>query len=386
MDQLDKREKKTEEEKACLHWLIQAAGAGNRSFLRALFGLGTAREIFALALSGRLADRLAQRYRKRAARLTESSKACDPEQEYWRMRERGIGLVAQGEAAFPKRLSKIPDSPLALYYAGRLPSDQKRAVALIGARDCTEYGRYMAAQFGAALAGAGVEVVSGMARGIDGIGQESALREGGYSMAVLGCGVDVCYPKENGSLYETLLAKGGVCSEYPPGTEPRALQFPPRNRIISGLSDAVLVIEARVKSGTLITVDMALEQGREVYALPGRATDPLSSGCNRLIRQGAGLVNGPEELLEELLGTKGRGRTEGREEQTRLVFLDGVLGEVLGALDFQPLAAEEIRHRFEVKYGKTIEFPVLFKTLLELCADGHAGQIGGGYYMRILKP
>ncbi len=154
MDQLDKREKKTEEEKACLHWLIQAAGAGNRSFLRALFGLGTAREIFALALSGRLADRLAQRYRKRAARLTESSKACDPEQEYGRMRERGIGLVAQGEAAFPKRLSKIPDSPLALYYAGRLPSDQKRAVALIGARDCTEYGRYMAARFGAALAGA----------------------------------------------------------------------------------------------------------------------------------------------------------------------------------------------------------------------------------------
>ena len=148
----------------------------------------------------------------------------------------------------------------------------------------------------------------------------------------------------------------------------------------------MLGIEARVKSGTLITVDMALKQGREVYALPGRGTDPLSSGCNRLIRQGAGLVNGPEELLEELLGTKGRGRTEGREEQTRLVFLDGVLGEVLGALDFQPLAAEEIRHRFEVKYGKTIEFPVLLKTLLELCADGHAGQIGGGYYMRILKP
>lgn len=379
-----------DEEKAYIHWMAQTAGPGGRGFLRALDSLGTPREIYERAVSGKLAEGLAARFQKKAALLSESGRFFDVQGEYERLAGRGIRLVSQREEAYPRRLSQIPDRPWALYYAGTLPPEQKPAVALIGARDCTEYGRYMAGQFGAALAKAGVQVVSGMARGIDGIGQERALREGGYSIGVLGCGVDVCYPRENRELYETLLAGGGVCSEYPPGVEPRALLFPPRNRIISGLADAVMVIEAREKSGTLITVDMALEQGREVYALPGRATDPLSGGCNRLIRQGAGLVSSPEELLEELLGTEG-GKGAGAEDrgenvQTALVFLEGTEGELLAVLDFQPLPAQEIRRRYEEKYGKSLDFPQLFQALLELCALGHAGQIGGGYFMRILKP
>ena len=146
-------------------------------------------------------------------------------------------------------------------------------------------------------------MVSGMARGIDGIAQKAALEAGGASFAVLGCGVDICYPEENRELYDRLLQEGGILSEYPPGMPPEPKLFPPRNRIISGLSDLVLVIEARKKSGTLITVDMALEQGREVYALPGRVSDKLSDGCNRLIRQGAGVATCPEDILEFFFGT-----------------------------------------------------------------------------------
>ena len=376
----------TEEEKAYIHWLYQAVGVGSRGFLRSLATLGTPRELYRLTVSGALSEKVSERYEKKVAKMSEFSRGYDVAGMYGRMRERGIFLVTEDEPQFPERLSRIPDKPYALYFAGRLPQAEKRAVAVIGARECTAYGRYMAEQFGAAFAKAGIQVISGMARGIDGIGQTAALKEGGYSLGVLGCGVDICYPGENKERYETLLAAGGICSEYPPGTEPRAVLFPPRNRIISGLCDAVLVVEAREKSGTLITVDMALEQGREVYALPGRATDPLSGGCNRLIRQGAGLASSPEEVLEELMGGAGRGLfagSKGKAVQGRLVFLEGVQGELWEILDFNPLPAQELQRRYEEKYGKTVALPILFKELLELCAGGYAGQVGGRYFMRI---
>lgn len=376
----------TEEEKAYMHWLYQAVGVGSRGFLRSLATLGTPRELYRLTVSGALSEKVSERYEKKVEKMSEFSRGYDVAGMYGRMRDRGIFLVTEDEPQFPERLSRIPDKPYALYFAGRLPQAEKRAVAVIGARECTAYGRYMAEQFGAAFAKAGIQVISGMARGIDGIGQTAALKEGGYSLGVLGCGVDICYPGENRELYETLLAAGGICSEYAPGTEPRAVLFPPRNRIISGLCDAVLVVEAREKSGTLITVDMALEQGREVYALPGRATDPLSGGCNRLIRQGAGLASSPEEVLEELMGGAGRGLfagSKGKAVQGRLVFLEGVQGELWEILDFNPLPAQELQRRYEEKYGKTVALPILFKELLELCAGGYAGQVGGRYFMRI---
>lgn len=375
----------TEEEKAYAHWLYQSVGMGNRGFLRSLASFATPREIYQMTVSGKLAEKIAERFRKKVAQMSEFARGYDVPGEYESMRERGICLVTEEEPEFPERLMRIPDKPYALYYAGRLPQEEQKAVALIGARDCTAYGRYMAEQFGAAFAKAGVQVISGMARGIDGIGQSAALGAGGYSLGVLGCGVDICYPRENRALYEELLARGGICSEYPPQTGPRAALFPPRNRIISGFCDAVLVVEAREKSGTLITVDMALEQGREVYALPGRATDPLSGGCNRLIRQGAGLVSAPEELLEELFG-ESMERKAGRcpeAVQGTLVFLEGVQERLWEILDFSPLPAQELQCRYEEKYGDTIALPVLFKELLELCAGGYAGQVGGGYFMRV---
>ena len=227
----------------------------------------------------------------------------EPERIEEELKKAGVRFVAALEERFPQKLKEIPDPPFGIYYKGRMPEENEPAAAIIGARLASGYGREQARRFGRRIGARGIAVISGMARGIDGIAQKAALDAGGKSYAVLGCGVDICYPEENRDLYEQLLQEGGVLSEYPPGTFPDARLFPPRNRIISGLSDLVLVIEARKKSGTLITVDMALEQGREVYALPGRVSDALSDGCNRLIRQGAGPATCPQDILEYFFGT-----------------------------------------------------------------------------------
>ncbi len=212
------------------------------------------------------------------------------------LEEQNIQMVFWGENSYPQRLMKIPDPPYVLFYKGRLPEENRLTVAIIGARECSMYGTYVAKQLGQFLGEKGVAVISGMARGIDGISQQGALMGNGTSYGVLGCGVDICYPKSNEKLYQELIKNGGILSCYQPGTLPVAQNFPPRNRIVSGLSDALVVIEARKRSGTLITVDMALEQGKEVYVVPGRITDRLSDGCNMLIKQGAGIFLSPMEF------------------------------------------------------------------------------------------
>ncbi len=369
----------TEREKAYMHWLYQAVGMGNRGTLKRLEQIGTPEEIYGLAIQGRLEEKLSGRYRSKAEQITAYTEVYDVAAEYAKLSAAGISFVTAGEPEYPKRLAEIPDTPYALYYAGRLPEEARPTVAIIGARNCSEYGRGMARQFGETLAAAGVQIISGMARGIDGIGQQAALRAGGYSLGVLGCGVDICYPPDNRPLYEELILAGGICSEYPPGITPRAVLFPPRNRIISGLCDAVLVIEAKERSGTLITVDMALEQGREVYALPGRATDPLSQGCNRLIRQGAALVLSPQELLREL--GVACVSTEVYEQQV-LFKTESISGRLLTLLDYQPKSMEQIRQEYAGLYGECLSVPELCRELLGLCTGGAAGRIGGNYYVK----
>ncbi|MCM1121030.1 MAG: DNA-processing protein DprA [Eubacterium sp.] len=368
-----------ESEKAYLHWMYQAIGMGNRRLFRELRQIGTAQEIYEMARKGLLEEKLSAPYQKKVQKLTTFAQNYDVAGAYGKMKERGIKFVVFGEKDYPAKLAAIPDAPCAIYYAGRLPDDDKKSVAVIGARECTEYGRMLAKQFGRMLAEAGIQVVSGMARGIDGIGQQAALDVGGYSLGVLGCGVDICYPSEHRRLYDLLIEKGGICSEYPPGIEPRAVLFPPRNRIISGLCDAVLVVEAKERSGTLITVDMALEQGREVYAVPGRTTDSLSRGCNRLIRQGAEIVISPQELLQAL--SPGFSGKETYEQQA-LSVSDSVRGQLFQILDFQPRSMELLQRIYADTYGVHITVPELCHELLQLCAEGSAGQIGGSYYVR----
>ena len=236
--------------------------------------------------------------------LVRHKKMWDIEEEYRKLLLNKIWCVPKMLTGYPEKLKEIDLPPSALFVKGKLPDPDKPAAALIGARNCSPYGEYAAKQLGKALAGQGIQVISGMARGIDSIGQEAALMAGGASFGVLGCGVDICYPEENRSLYMRLSQKGernGLISEMNPGTLPLAGFFPMRNRIISGLSDAVIVLEAREKSGTFITVSKALDQGKDVYALPGRLQDPLSLGCNRLIGQGAFVVHDIEDTVKQIL-------------------------------------------------------------------------------------
>lgn len=278
------------------YWLCSIAGVGNRSIEKLLAVYGNAKAVYRATESG-LSEVLKG---KQLQELMQSRKQWDVDREYAKLQEAGIGFLVNGDREYPKRLQNIPDTPYGIFYRGRLPKEDCLTVAIIGARDCSEYGRYVAAELGKYLGTMGVQVISGMARGIDGISQEAALDAGGFTAAVLGCGVDICYPRQNKVLYERILMQGCILSSYPPQTLPKPQNFPPRNRIVSGLSDVIVVIEARNKSGTLITVDMALEQGKEVYVVPGRITDRLSDGCNRLLKQGAGVLLSPVEFLEEV--------------------------------------------------------------------------------------
>lgn len=237
---------------------------------------------------------------KMISKLAKLKKETNPVEEYAKMLEGGTRMLVFEDDDFPGRLKTIPSAPVFLFARGKLPRENTPVVSVIGARECSLYGERVAARLGEMLARFNISLASGMARGIDSISQRACAEAGGYSLAVLGGGPDICYPEEAYDLYLRLEKEGGIISEYPPGTEPKPAFFACRNRIISGISDAVCVVEARDKSGTMITVDAALEQGREVFAVPGKITDLTSRGCNELIKQGAGSITNIEEFLEEL--------------------------------------------------------------------------------------
>lgn len=220
--------------------------------------------------------------------------------KYAKLIEKGIYFVSKEDEHYPEKLRNIYNAPYALYYKGKLPKKDEKLLAIVGARECSPYGKEMAKYFAGALAREGVSVISGLARGIDSYAHEGALTAAGITYGVLGCGIDICYPKENINLYMEMQSNGGIISEYAPGIKPFAGNFPMRNRIISGLSDGILIMEAKEKSGSLITVDMGLEQGKEIYALPGKVCDQLSYGCNNLIKIGAKLVTNPKDILEDI--------------------------------------------------------------------------------------
>ena len=223
-------------------------------------------------------------------------KESDPQETVYKNRQLGIQFTSCEQSDYPKLLRSIRDFPYGIFYKGRLPAEEKKQIAVVGARVCTHYGKHLAEQLAGQIAQAGGEVVSGAAYGIDGAAQWAALSAGGASFAVVGGGVDCRYPRANDRLEE----EGGVLSEFPPGTKPLRYHFPLRNRIISGLSEIVTVIEAKHGSGSLITADYALEQGRTVLAVPGRLDDELSRGCNELIAQGAGVILSPESFAEQV--------------------------------------------------------------------------------------
>lgn len=222
------------------------------------------------------------------------------EEEMARMEGLGVFLVGLGQERYPPALASIPDPPPFLYVKGEILPEDKVAVAIVGSRAASQYGLKTTHRIARDLARNGITIVSGMARGIDSEAHRGALEGGGRTIAVLGSGLDVVYPPENRALYHQIAQSGAVVSEYPFGTEPDGVHFPQRNRIISGMSLAVTIVEAAPKSGSLITASLALEQGREVFAVPGSVDSLRSRGTHQLIRQGAHLAESAEDILVEI--------------------------------------------------------------------------------------
>lgn len=291
---------------------------------------------------------------------------------YEEMNGKGIRMLFMEDGDYPERLKHIPDPPLAVFLKGKLPPADKPVVSVIGTRECSDYGKEVAGELGEMIALSEMSLVSGMARGIDSLSQYAAVKAGGYSLAVLGGGVDVIYPRESGSLYRRLLETGGIISEYVPGTYPVPKFFARRNRIISGISDAVCVIEAREKSGTMITVDCALEQGREVYAVPGRITDRSSRGCHELIKQGATIVTSADMFVESVMETYGMTHVAGRKKKKSIALEPGEAA-VLSRMDDNSFTADEIRG--DESFGE------LMSLLISLTGKGLCTNVGGGRFL-----
>ncbi len=305
----------------------------------------------------------------------------DPHEEYEKLKKSGIGFVSREHPQYPERLRQITGGPVGLFYKGALPENGRPAVAVIGSRGCTPYGRELGIRFSEELAKLGIDIISGMAAGIDGHAHRGALAGGGRTYAVLGCGVDICYPAANRDIYDRIPENGGLISEYAPGTQPLPANFPLRNRIISGLADGILVVEARQKSGTGITVELGLEQGKDVYAIPGRVGDKLSDGCNKLIRQGARLVTSPEDIVAEmahsygyLVDREGAQNSPGRKKKVKGLTSDQAM--VLKLLDFQPKTTSELSFR------TGLDFSELMAALTFLELRGLAGSTGDGRFMK----
>lgn len=235
-------------------------------------------------------------------------------QETALIKKHGVDVLTIYDEGYPKQLKEIPDAPVVFYVKGQIPEDKGLVIAVVGSRKASIYGITVTSEFSGRLAELGVTVVSGMARGIDTAAHQGALKAHGLTVAVLGCGLSHIYPKENEKLMEEITQNGAVISEFPMDTPPFANNFPRRNRIIAGLSLGVLVVEAREKSGALITADFALEQGREVYAIPGKIDNPSTKGVHNLIKQGAKLATCVEDILEDLeprITASLRNRTQG---------------------------------------------------------------------------
>lgn len=378
------------------HWLNSVEGIGGAWARRLVAFFGTPEEVYRADEKSLLAV-------VGSSRLEGLLKAQKNEvyEAYESMERDNIAFIPYYHPDYPKRLLQIPDSPFGIYVKGRMLKDSERSVAIVGARNCSAYGRYVADAFARELAKEGVAVISGMAKGIDGVAQNGALAAGGRTYAVLGCGVDICYPSSHEKLYEEICRTGGVLSTYPPKTAPTPKHFPPRNRIISGLSDAVLVVEARQKSGTLITVDMALEQGREVYVVPGRITDRLSDGCNRLLLQGAGMALSPAQMIKELSETVWRSCPQGETQKEADSCVKGVAAgntetgitaaekcsgqekALLSLLDFYPISMEQIYIMAQnEKLLCGLKLPQLMELLLKLIARDMVADEGGYYGLK----
>ena len=292
-------------------------------------------------------------------------------------------LVTWNSTSYPPLLAAIADAPLVLFVEGSVPALALPQLAIVGSRNPTQLGRETAEQFARHLAKAGLAITSGLALGIDAAGHRGALAAGGWTVAVLGCGLDTIYPRENEPLAEAVAAHGALVSDLPTGTPPLKPHFPRRNRIISGLSVGTLVVEAALQSGSLITARLAAEQGREVFAIPGSIHNPMARGCHRLLRQGAKLVETADDVFAELgsLLAGLRAEVEAEAPDAQRVSghpLDKDYEILLDALGFAPASIDSLVARS----GLAADAVASMLLILEL--DGRVAQQPGGLYCRRL--
>lgn len=296
-----------------------------------------------------------------------------PEAELEWLDRLGVRALTWHDEAFPSRLREIYDRPPLLYVRGELTPADEWAVALVGTRRATAYGRQAAEELAQGLARNGVTVVSGLARGIDSIGHRAALEAGGRTLAVLACGLDLVYPPENLRLAEEIRRQGALISDYPLGTQPKSEYFPRRNRIMVGLSLGVLVVEGDLKSGALITARQALDENREVFAVPGSIYSPTHRGTNWLIQQGqAKLVTRVEDILEELNLSMAAQKMEAQE----LLPADETEAHLLRILSAEPIHIDDLRR----ESGLPIESVSSALAMLEL--KGMVREVGGMSYVK----
>ena len=288
--------------------------------------------------------------------------------------EERIRQISSKSAEYPQKLNNYPKMPEILFTKGNLPDAKKPTAAIVGARACSPYGRIQAFRYAKILSSAGVQIISGMAYGIDAEAHKGALEGGTPTYAVLAGGVDICYPSGNRPLYDRILREnGGILSEQPPGMRARNYFFPARNRIISGLADLVLIVEAREKSGSLITAQWALDQGKIVYAVPGPVNEALSMGCHKLIYDGAGIAYSPEILLREL-GFNCENKVKSPEKNDLGLASD--LKLVYSCLDLRPKSTDFLIQKTGLPPEK------IGSLLLELKLSGLVREIGRHYYIK----
>ena len=288
--------------------------------------------------------------------------------------EERIRQISSKSAEYPQKLNNYPKMPEILFVKGNMPDAKKPTAAIVGARACSPYGRIQAFRYAKILSSAGVQIISGMAYGIDAEAHKGALEGGTPTSAVLAGGVDICYPSGNRPLYARILREnGGILSEQPPGMRARNYFFPARNRIISGLADLVLIVEAREKSGSLITAQWALDQGKIVYAVPGPVNEALSMGCHKLIYDGAGIAYSPEILLREL-GLNCENKVKSPEKNDLGLASD--LKLVYSCLDLRPKSTDFLIQKTGLPPRQ------IGSLLLELKLSGLIREIGRHYYIK----
>ncbi len=291
------------------------------------------------------------------------------------IQKKGIQVLTLEDEEYPRRLKEIDQPPPVLYLRGQLQESDQWAVAIVGTRRITAYGRQVSEEIARQLAQNGISVVSGLARGVDAVAHQSALKNDGRTLAVLGNGVDLIYPPEHRKLAEEIIQHGALISDYPPGSAPEAANFPPRNRIISGLSLAVIIVEAGEKSGALITAAFAADQGREVFAVPGYLYAPQSIGTNSLIREGAHIFIDVQDVLEVLNLTQ----VEQFKSARNVLPADATESQLFALLGHEALHVDEIRMQTDLP----IEQVTSTLTLMEL--KGLVRQVGSMRYIAVYE-